>query len=133
MAQMAAAARAQHLGPHHAVGPVARLVDGVLLRREERGPAAAGVVLGLGAEELRAAPGAAVRSRIEAVVVLAGEGALRPLLPQDAVLVGRERGAPLRVGSHDLRHQLSVTAGSRTYRRGQAPPAFADVDAVGRI
>jgi hypothetical protein len=66
-------------------------VSGLLLarRRRERGPAAAGVELRVGDEQLGSAPGAPVGARLECVVVLASERALRALLPQNAVLLGR--------------------------------------------
>src|SRR5215217_4585033 len=74
MAEVAAAAGAQDLGAHHAVRRVNLLLDRVrAARREERGPATARVVLRVGAEELGSAPCAAVRPRLEDVVVLARE------------------------------------------------------------
>ena len=72
VAEVAAAARAQHLGADHPVGDVRLLLDRVVaLRRVEGGPAAARVVLRVRLEQLGAAPGAAVRARLEDVVVLA--------------------------------------------------------------
>src|SRR5436305_8983593 len=89
MPEVAAAVRAGHLRPHHAVARVGLFVDGVRGRRRvERGPAAAGVVLRLRAEQLGPAAGATVRPVLEDVVVLAGERGLGALLSKDAVLVG---------------------------------------------
>ena len=68
---MAAAVRAHDLGANHPVRPVCLLVDGLTVgRRVERGPAAAGVVLRLRAEELGAAAGAPVGAGLERVVAL---------------------------------------------------------------
>src|SRR5438477_6125941 len=105
MAEMAAAIRAHDLGPHHSEGRIALLVDRLVARRRGEGrPAAARVVLGLGAEELGAAARAAVRARLEHVVVLARERRFRPLFAEDAVLLGVELRAPLRLGLLDFRH-----------------------------
>src|SRR5215210_3828658 len=102
---MAAALRAEDLCPNHPVARVDLLVDGFRARRrEERWPAAAGVVLRFGGEQLRAAAGAAVAARIEDVVVFARERALRALLAQHAVLLRRQLGPPLLLGFRDLRH-----------------------------
>ena len=57
VAEVAAAGRAQDLGAHHPVGRVGLLVDRLLAgRRGERGPAAAGVVLRVGVEQLAPQP-----------------------------------------------------------------------------
>src|SRR5580704_4687479 len=59
VAEMAAALRAQHFGPHHAVADVALLVDMALGgRRGKARPAAAGIELGVGFEQRLAAAGA---------------------------------------------------------------------------
>src|SRR4051812_24671281 len=111
---MAAAARAEDLGPHHPVARVGLLVDGVAGgRRAERGPAAARVVLRVGVEELGAAPGAAVRAGVEGLVVLAGERRLGRLLPQDPVLLVAELAPPVLVGLLDPRHVCQGTAVAR--------------------
>src|SRR6185369_4713974 len=89
----------------HAEARVGLLLDGLLVgRRRERGPAAAGVVLRVGGEQLRPAAGTPVGARIERVVVLAGERALSALLAQNTVLLGREFGPPLLFGFLDLGH-----------------------------
>src|SRR4051794_22009909 len=114
--EVAPAARAQHLGAHHAVGRVGLLLHGIFARGRRKGrPAAPGVVLRIGFEQLCAAAGAPVRARLEYVVVLTAERRLGSLLAQDAVLLGRQLGAPLLLGLLDLRHDSSVV------RPGGAP------------
>src|SRR4051812_12574466 len=102
---MTAAGGAEHLGALHAEGRVGLLLDRLRVgRRRERGPAAAGVVLGVRLEELGAATGALVGARLEAVVVLTSERPLGSLLPQNAVLLGAQLGPPLLFGFLDLGH-----------------------------
>src|SRR5947207_12720722 len=109
--EVAAAGRAQHLCAHHAVARVGLLLHGLLpRRRRERRPAAAGVVLRIRVEQLRAAAGAAVGARLEDMVVLPAERSLGSLLAEDAVLLGRQLLAPLLLGLLDLRHATSVPA-----------------------
>src|SRR5207237_3590023 len=92
-------------GAGRAVRRVRLLLERVVARRRgERGPAAAPVVLRVRPEQLRAAPGAAVRPRLERVVVLAAKRPLRSLLAQDAELLGAELLAPLRLCLRDLLH-----------------------------
>src|SRR3954467_2925986 len=89
MPEVAAARGAYHLCSRHPEGRIALLVDRVRVGRGvEGGPAAARVVLRLGLEEDGPAAGAAVRARLEGVVVLAGERRLSALLPEDAVFLG---------------------------------------------
>src|SRR5436190_7679148 len=103
VAEMTAARGAHHLGAHHPERRVRLLVDRLLARRRVEGrPAAAGVVLRVGAEELGAATGAPVRAGLEDVVVLAGEGTLGPLLAQYTELLGRQLLAPLLLRLLDL-------------------------------
>src|SRR4051794_7057981 len=105
VAEVTAAGGAQHLGALHAEGRVGLLLDRLRVsRRGKRGPAAAGVVLGVGGEELGPTTGALVGARLEAVVVLTSERPLGALLPQDAVLLGAELGTPLLFGFLDLGH-----------------------------
>src|SRR5579864_3284501 len=96
VAQMAAAARAEHLGPGVAEAVV---FTGryVILRngRPEARPPCAGIELGVGAKQLVAAGRAAVDALAEEVMVLAGEGPLGVFLPQDGVLLRRKQAAPL--------------------------------------
>src|SRR5205807_10529166 len=95
---MAFARGAEHLGPAHEEAPVLLGLERVLARRlVERGPAAAGVVLRVRAEELRTAAGTPVDARLEHVVVLAAPWPLRSLLPEDAELLGRPVAPPLRL------------------------------------
>src|SRR3954452_23833516 len=105
MAEATAAGGAEHLGAFHAEGRVGLLVDRLRVgRRRERGPAAAGVVLRIGDEELCPAAGAPVGARLERVVVLAAERPLRALLAKDPVLLGRQLGLPLLWCFLDLGH-----------------------------
>src|SRR5262245_64587698 len=109
MAQVTAAVGAHHLGAHHPVAPVCLLRDGIVVcGLVERRPAAARVVLGVAREQLLAATGAAIRAGLERVVVLTGERTLRPLLAQNAILLGRELRAPLCVALLHLRHRFTV-------------------------
>src|SRR5438128_2073069 len=120
--QVAAAVGAEHLCSHHPVARVGLLVHGLAGRGcGERGPAAAGVVLRLGVEQLGSAARAAVCPRLEDVVVLAAERRLRPLLAQDAVLLGRQFLAPFLLGLLDLRHEASVAFGSEYPQRDSNP------------
>src|SRR4051812_12944816 len=139
---MATAVRARHLGADHPVARVRLLVDRIVARRGvERGPAAAGVVLRLGGEQLRAAAGAAVRAVLEDGVVLAAERPFGALLAQDAVLLGAQLGPPLGFGLLDLGHaspsrdfQATVSRPGRslraTARRPRARPS-ATLDGAG--
>src|ERR1044072_9193023 len=96
MTEMPAARGAHPLGPRVPEGSVRVLVDDVVGRRRvERGPAAARVVLGVGAEELGPAAGAVIRPLVEDVVVLAGERTLGALLPEDMELLGCQLLPPL--------------------------------------
>src|SRR5438270_2569365 len=99
---------AEHLGPAHEEAPVLLGLDRVLARRlVERGPAAAGVVLRVRAEELRTAAGTPVDARLEHVVVLAAERPLGSLLPEDVELLRRQVAPPLRLRlPHLCRHLL---------------------------
>src|SRR5438270_3035824 len=103
---MAFARGAEHLGPAHEEAPVLLGLERVLARRlVERGPAAAGVVLRVRAEELRTAAGTPVDARLEHVVVLAAPWPLRSLLPEDAELLRRQVAPPLRLRlPHLCRH-----------------------------
>src|SRR5688572_33253036 len=95
---MSVAAGAGDLGAHHAVTRVGYLGHAVGLDRlEEAGPAGARLELLAGAEQLQAASRARVNAGVVVVPELAGAGPLGPLLAQDAVLLGREAPAPLRV------------------------------------
>src|SRR5260221_6552177 len=105
---MAAARGAHLLSANHPVARVVLLVDRLLARRRgERGPAAAGVVLGLRAEELGATARTRIGAGLENVVVLTRERRFRPLLAQDAVLLGIELCAPLRIGLDHLGQSVS--------------------------
>ena len=117
MPEVTAARGAHDLGANHPVSRVGLLVDRVLAgRRVEGRPAAARVVLRLRAEDLGPATGAAIRARLEDVVVLAGERRLGALLPQDAVLLGGELGPPLLFCFLDLLHALQSCGPAIRYR-----------------
>src|SRR6185295_17785516 len=103
-------------------------------RRVERRPAATRVVLRLRHEQLGAAARTVVLAGLEGVVVLAGERRLRPLLAQDAVLLGCQLRTPLLVGLLDFRHQSplfgsslqscwrAIHYASEGWRAGPPPP-----------
>src|SRR4051812_5095804 len=120
MAEVTAAGGAEHLGALHAEGRVGLLLDRLRVgRRRERGPAAAGVVLGVRLEELGPTTGALVGARLEAVVVLTSERPLGPLLPQDAVLLGAQLGPPLLFCFLDFVHaEQSAESAQRYARKG---------------
>src|SRR5688572_32778208 len=67
-------------------------------RRPEARPAGAGVKLGIGAEQLVAAAGAAVHAFVVMVPILAGKSALGALLPADLKLLVGQLLAPLLFG-----------------------------------
>src|ERR1700722_7310684 len=99
VAQVPAAAPADHFGAPHAVRGVGlgghrALGD----RRREAGPAGPGVELGLRREQLGAAAGTQIIGVLVGVPERAGKCPLGPLAPQDLVLLGRQRRAPLGVG-----------------------------------
>ena len=99
VAEMAAAAGADGLGPHHAVARVGSQLDSLGGGRlVEAGPARSGVELGVGAEQLVAARRAAVHAVFLAVRVLAGERRLGSLPAQDLVLLRRQLPLPLLLG-----------------------------------
>src|SRR5947209_6055798 len=99
VAEVAAAPAARHLGPEHPIAPVLVLLDLALGERPgEARPAAAGVELRVRGEELLPAAGASIHAGVLRVPIPAGEGPLRPLLPQDAVLLGRQLLPPLGLG-----------------------------------
>ena len=88
--EMTAATAAGHLRSNHPVAAVLVLDDLPFGGRlGEAGPAGARVELRVRDEQLRAAAGASVDPRPLLVPVGTREGALRALLPQDVVLLGR--------------------------------------------
>src|SRR3954453_7077367 len=101
--EVAAAVAAGDLGAAHGRRVVgARLDRGGNGRLGEARPARAGVELGRGREQLRAAARTAIDAVLLDVPVLAGERALRAALAQYLVLLGGELLAPLVVGLVDL-------------------------------
>src|SRR5690606_17017863 len=109
--QVGVAAGTPDLGADHAEGAVLDEGDGVGLRRgEEARPAAVGVELRRGAEQLRPAAAAAVDALAVLVEELARAGPLGPGLTQDVVLLRGEALAPLLVAQRHLgeRHALVV-------------------------
>src|SRR6266566_778420 len=107
MAEVAAAIRAHHLGAHHPVPGIGLLVDRLLGGRCVEGrPAAARVVLRLGAEELGAAARAAIRAWLEGLVVFTRKRRLGTLFAQDAVPLRIQLRAPLLLGLLDFRHHF---------------------------
>ena len=112
-------------------------LDGLAARgRVERWPAAAGVVLRLGLEQLGAAAGAAVDAVGEDVVVLAGECPLGALLAQHAVLLGGQLLPPLLLGLLNLGHlppRRCLGSVSRTawVLRAENPPSGVGTDRRG--
>src|SRR6185437_3812051 len=82
VAEMAVTTRAKHLGPNHAVGDVALLVDMALgCRPVETRPAAAGIELGIGLKQRLPAAGTDIGTRPMVMLVFAGEWPFGRLLP----------------------------------------------------
>src|SRR4029077_13814890 len=103
VAQVSLARGAAHLGARHEEAPVGVLVHGGALDGlPEARPPGAGVELRLRLEERRASPCALVDALLLRGVVLAGEGALRAVLPQHPVLLGRQALLPLLIAQDDL-------------------------------
>src|ERR1700680_540296 len=123
--EMAAAIRAADLGARDEHAPVAVLLNSALGHgcREAR-PARSRVELGVGAEELGAAPGAVVDAGIVDVHVLAGGGGGGACLAEHRKLLGCQALAPLVVGEGDLlvhgAHLLPRFGGSHAYRAAAA-------------
>src|ERR1039457_2301992 len=112
MAEVASAAGTGDLGAHHAVAAVFDLLDVLPVQGiGEAGPAASGVELGIGGEELEAAGGAEIDAGGAGFGVLSGEWPLGTLLAQDAVLLGSERTAPLFVRLANLVHSPAAPLG----------------------
>ena len=103
VAEVAAAFLAADLRPGDEHAPVTMLLNGVRIHRlVEARPARAGVELRVGAEELRAAPRAAIDAGGVDVHVLAGECSLGARFAEDRILLRRQALTPLFVGEGDL-------------------------------
>src|SRR5690606_37668830 len=97
MAEMGVAAGAPDLDARHRKLVIECLGNDVTVDRlEEARPAGARFILGVAREQRLAATGAAVESRPLLVVVGARERRLRTAETSDAILLGRQFGAPLR-------------------------------------
>jgi hypothetical protein len=96
---------AEHLYTDHAVAGVGFLADIVRLKRlEVTGPAAAGVELGVGRKQRRAATDTAVDAMLGGVPVSAGKRPFGPFSPCDREFFRGQFGAPLRVALDDFLH-----------------------------
>ncbi len=99
MAEVSAASAACDFRPTHALGGVFGVFDVAFLDRgAESGPAAAGIVFGLGGEQFIAAGGTEVVAFGEKFVILAAESGFGAFFSQYAVLCGREGLLPFGVG-----------------------------------
>src|SRR5688500_15223637 len=95
MPEMGIASGAQGFNARHTVGRVGLGAHAVFRsRRPEARPAGPGVEFRAGLEERRLTASATIRPGLVAIVVLAGEGALGPLLTANMILLGRERVFP---------------------------------------
>jgi len=94
MAEVAVAFFAGDLDANHAEAGVARDIDGVVDRLVKCRPTAAGVVLGFGQKQRRAAGFADVGAVLEMMIVFAGERPLGAFLPEDAVFLRGQCGPP---------------------------------------
>src|SRR4051794_20065624 len=100
MAQVAAARRAERLGPTHEHRTIGLGRHGVRVGWcEEARPTRPRIEFRLGTEELRATAGTAIGALAVLIPQRAGECSFRALLAKDAVLLGSEGGAPFGVGA----------------------------------
>src|SRR3981081_39857 len=98
VSQVRVTLRAEHLRSFHEEARVrlgAHVFVGDRLRKAR--PTRAGIELGVGIEQRRATADASVCAWVLGVVVLTGEGALRPFLSRDTVLLRRALLTPLPV------------------------------------
>src|SRR5262249_56778002 len=104
------------------VGPVVGGGDvlGIHGLEEARAPRH-GVELGVRAEEVGQAADAAIGSQLMVVPILAGEGALRTLLPADRELLRCQLVSPLLLGLLDLWFHLASDAGAVAVVTNRAP------------
>src|SRR6202023_2842852 len=94
---------AEDFGPAHEEAVVRPELDRLQVRRlVKAGPPGARFELGLGTEQLGAAGGATIGAVRLGMDVLAGERSLRPLAPENVVLLRGQLSAPLLVGLLDL-------------------------------
>src|SRR5690606_8377035 len=127
VAQMAVAAGTAHLGADHAVGAVLVLGHGVLGDRlGERRPAGARLELLARLEQRIAATRTNVGPRLLRPKKAALPGRLRPVLPQNAILLRRKAPSPFLVAEVQLiDHDLLL---SRHRQPRSLPlPRFADL------
>src|SRR5271168_1909349 len=104
---MATAPGAEDLGACHAEAAVSVLEDSAVGPGPvEAGPARPGLELGLGVEELGAAPGAAEHALAVDVEQVAGPGGLGAGAAQDDVALPGKLGPPLFVGPGDFECDL---------------------------
>src|SRR5690242_8853062 len=93
VAEVAAAARADLLGAHHAVAGVADIADvRLVVRPEEARPARARIELAVGAEQRQSAEAAGIDAGLLVVEEHAAERRLGTVLEQHAMLVGAQPG-----------------------------------------
>src|SRR5918996_3632213 len=103
MAEVTAAPGARDLDAAHAEAHILVKLDGSPSDRlKEAGPAGARVVLRLGTEQFRSARRAPVGPAILRERVLAGEGALRALVPEHLELFRGQALSPLLLGAREL-------------------------------
>src|SRR5580658_6181741 len=100
---MAAALGARHLNATHAKAAVF-VLDNILAvgRKHEAWPATSRVELGATHEEQRPAARAVIVAGLVVLSQHAGKRALRALLPQHMVLLGCQRGAPIRFSADNF-------------------------------
>src|SRR5438132_14070008 len=108
---MGLATGAPHLGPAHAIGCVAVLLDSFSTQRfVEARPPGAGIEFCLRTEERLPAPGTDVHPRIFRLVVLAGKCRLSARLTHYLELFRREFFLPFGFRLFDLFHGLALVA-----------------------
>lgn len=77
----------------------------------ETGPASAGIVFGVRAEQLGAAADTAINTRVLAIVILAGEGAFGAFFARDLILFRAQLLLPFAVAFINFVAHLDVLAG----------------------
>jgi hypothetical protein len=124
MAEMAAAAMAGNLGPHHTKRIIVGLIDAMGQRRPKAWPTGAAVELGRRGIEMIVACDAGEDAGAMLVEKRAGEWQFGALLAQHLILLRCQKLVPFRVGMHDFIGSSSfggIAAGELTEAEGGKP------------
>ena len=105
MPEMAAAVGTRDLDAHHAVGGIAVFIDGLGIGgREEARPAGAGIIFGVGSEQVEIAGDTPIQPRLMIVPIGSAERPFGASFARDPVLLGRELFLPFGLGFDDFLH-----------------------------